>query len=78
MNKEKIIKGASEILGISDDDKHLSSCLEIKLNEYYCYELSDEQWIYGLVAEYAFCAGMFDEWKEYQKKFNKSLFGVVK
>lgn len=78
MNKEKIIKGASEILGLSADDKNLSSCLEIVIAENYGYELSDEQWIYGLVAEYAFCAGMFNEWKEYQTKFNKSLFGVGK
>ena len=85
MNKEKIIKGASEILGIAayvttnaDDDKTLSECLEMVENENYGANLTDEQWVYGLVATYAFNSGLYDEWKEYQVKFNQALLGVAK
>ena len=78
MNKEKIIKGASEILGISADDKHLSSCLEIVIAENYGHELSDEAWTWGLTEAYAFSAGMFEKWKECVAKFNKLKYEVVK
>lgn len=78
MNKEKIIKGASEILGLSADDKDLSEYLEFVQQENYGLNLSDEVWTYRLVSYYAFVAGMFNEWKEYQTKFNQALLGVEK
>lgn len=78
MNKEKIIKGASEILGLLADDKDLSKYLEFVQQENYGLKLSDEAWTYGLVAYYTFVAGMFNEWKEYQGKFNQALLGVEK
>lgn len=74
MDKEKIIKKASEILGISADNKYLRECLFFVEQENYGLNLSDEVWTYGLVAHYAFVAGMFNEWKEYQTKFNQALF----
>lgn len=72
MNKEKIIKRASEILGIAENDESLSSCLEMVLNENYGYELSDEAWAYGLAEAYAFCAGLFEKWTECLAKFNEA------
>lgn len=75
MNKEKIIKRASEILGIAENDESLSSCLEMVLNENYGLQLSDEAWAYGLVEAYAFCAGLFGVWTVYLKKFNEAKGG---
>lgn len=71
MNKEKIIKGASEILDIPKNDKFLLECWTTVGTENFNAELTDEAWTYGLVAEYAFIAGMFETWKEYQVKFNQ-------
>jgi hypothetical protein len=78
MDKEKIIKKASKILGISANDKHLREYLFFVEQENYGLDLTDEVWAYGLVAYYTFCYGMFDEWKEYQAKFNQALLGVGK
>lgn len=78
MNKEKIIKGASEILGISADDKFLSDCLKMIIAENSMYELSDEAWTWGLAEAYTFSAGMFEKWKECVVKFNKLKYGVGK
>ena len=78
MDKEKVIKKASEILDISADDKHLREYLFFVEQENYGLDLSDEAWAYGLVAYYTFCYGMFNEWKEYQTKFNQALLGVKK
>lgn len=73
MNKEKIIKRASEILDILENDKYLLECWTTVGTENFNAELTDEAWTYGLVAEYAFIAGMFETWKEYQVKFNQEI-----
>lgn len=77
MNKQKIIDGASEILGNAERNL-LAEYLENVLNENYGLQLTDEQWIYGLLAYYGFVAGDFEIWKEYQVKFNQALLGVAK
>lgn len=73
MNKEKIIKRASEILDIPENDKNLLECWNTVGTENFNAELTEEAWTYGLVAEYAFIAGMFETWKEYQVKFNQEI-----
>lgn len=38
------------------------------------YGLNQATLIYGILAEYAFVAGMFNEWKVWQEKYNSGLF----
>ncbi len=38
------------------------------------YGLDKATLIYGVLAEYAFVAGMFNEWKVWQEKYNTGLF----
>ena len=73
MNKEKIIRGASEILDIPENDEMLNESFMLFENENYGTNLSDEVLIWGLVAEHAFATGMFETWKEYQVKFNQEI-----
>lgn len=78
MNKEKIIERASGILGVSEKDERLSEFLGNVLNENYGWDLTDEQWAYGLVEYYAFVTGRFEVWSTYATKFNEARFGVAK
>ncbi len=38
------------------------------------YGLDKATLVYGVLAEYAFVAGMFNEWKVWQEKYNAGLF----
>ena len=38
------------------------------------YGLDNATMIYGVLSEYAFVAGMFNEWKVWQEKYNAGLF----
>ena len=38
------------------------------------YGLDNATVIYGILSEYAFVAGMFNEWKVWQEKYNAGLF----
>lgn len=38
------------------------------------YNLDQATLVYGILAEYAFVAGMFNEWKVWQEKYNAGLF----
>ncbi|MBO4823509.1 MAG: hypothetical protein J5580_03010 [Clostridia bacterium] len=38
------------------------------------YGLDRATLIYGVLSEYAFVAGMFNEWKVWQEKFNTAVF----
>ena len=38
------------------------------------YGLNKATLVYGVLAEYAFVAGMFNEWKVWQAKYNAGLF----
>ncbi len=38
------------------------------------YGLDKATVIYGILSEYAFVAGMFNEWKVWQEKYNAGLF----
>ena len=38
------------------------------------YGLDKATLVYGILAEYAFVAGMFNEWKVWQEKYNAGLF----
>ncbi len=38
------------------------------------YGLDKATLVYGVLAEYAFVAGMFNEWKVWQEKYNTGLF----
>jgi len=38
------------------------------------YGLDNATVIYGVLSEYAFVAGMFNEWKVWQEKYNAGLF----
>ncbi len=38
------------------------------------YGLDRATLVYGVLAEYAFVAGMFNEWKVWQEKYNSGLF----
>lgn len=38
------------------------------------YGLDHATIIYGILSEYAFVAGMFNEWKVWQEKYNSGLF----
>ncbi len=38
------------------------------------YGLNKATLVYGILAEYAFVAGMFNEWKVWQEKYNTGLF----
>ena len=38
------------------------------------YGLDKATVVYGVLAEYAFVAGMFNEWKVWQEKYNSGLF----
>ena len=75
MNKKKVLKKSAKILGLSADDEELSKCLKMVEDENYGANFSDEEWVYGVVAGYSFCAGLFNVWKEYQVKFNQVLRG---
>ncbi len=38
------------------------------------YGLDNATLVYGILSEYAFVAGMFNEWKVWQEKYNAGLF----
>ncbi len=38
------------------------------------YGLDNATIIYGILSEYAFVAGLFNEWKVWQEKYNEGLF----
>ena len=38
------------------------------------YGLDKSTVVYGILSEYAFVAGMFNEWKVWQEKYNAGLF----
>lgn len=38
------------------------------------YGLDKATMVYGILSEYAFVAGMFNEWKVWQEKYNTGLF----
>lgn len=38
------------------------------------YGLDNATVVYGILSEYAFVAGMFNEWKVWQEKYNAGLF----
>ena len=38
------------------------------------YGLDKATLVYGILSEYAFVAGMFNEWKVWQEKYNAGLF----
>ncbi len=76
MNKENIYKKASEILGLDLEKSRndFDDMWELVENEN-CGIEDETLLTYALVAEYSFCFGVFDKWKEYQCKYNEAVMG---
>ena len=71
-----------------DNYQQLFACARLVINSLTCawvtsdsarvtpedYGLDNATVVYGILAEYAFVAGMFNEWKVWQEKYNAGLF----
>ena len=71
-----------------DNYQHLFACVRLVLNSTMGnwimsdssritpedYGLDKATLVYGVLSEYAFVAGMFNEWKVWQEKYNSGLF----
>lgn len=77
MNKEEIIKRASEIVNANIDEVGEYFGFVFNDNAMFMDKISDDTWIAGIVSEYHFIHGNFEEWKEWNNKFQIARYNEI-